>query len=110
AKCTFAEVKPPSTPTEDEDIKPAIIPPILPDADDKDIEPVIIPPILPAGDDKDIKPAIIPPIKPTNATGRNYYNCTVNMFHSPQPLPYYYPPWSPHYPYSCDSSLSHQFA
>uniref|UniRef100_A0A1X7SQH8 Uncharacterized protein n=1 Tax=Amphimedon queenslandica TaxID=400682 RepID=A0A1X7SQH8_AMPQE len=44
-KCTFADVKPPATPTDDEDIKPAIIPPILPDADDKDIQPVIILPI-----------------------------------------------------------------
>ena len=103
-KGTFAAIKPPATPTEEEDIKPAIIPPILPDADDKDIEPAIIPPILPAVDD------IIPPVKPTNPAGGNYYNCTVNMFHSPQPPPYYYPPWPSHYPYSYDSSLSHQFA
>ena len=59
-------------------------------------------------DDKDIKPAIVP-VKPTNPTAGNYYNCTVNMFNGPQPPPYYYQPWQSH-SYSCDSSLSYQFA
>ena len=50
------------------------------------------PPAIPTDAD-DIKPGIIQPVKPTNPTGgSNYYNCTVNMFHGPQPPPYCYPP------------------